>query len=65
MGVLPTLMAAFEEDVKPGTYFGPAKMSHSRGYPMVHESNELSYDEAIAKKLWTVSEEMTGVVYDL
>ena len=65
MGVLPTLMAAFEEDVKPGTYYGPAKMGHSRGYPMVHESNELSYDEAIAKKLWTVSAEMTGVVYDL
>jgi hypothetical protein len=34
-----------------------------RGYPKKTESNELSRDPAIAKRLWDVSEELTGVAY--
>jgi hypothetical protein len=34
-----------------------------RGYPAKARSNNKSYDEALAKRLWKVSEELTGVVY--
>ena len=63
MGALPTLRAAFDEEAKAGDFFGPEKMFHWRGYPVAHESNELSHDENIAKKLWQLSEEMTAVKY--
>ena len=36
-----------------------------RGYPEKVESNDKSHDEAVAQRLWTVSGEMTGVVYPL
>ncbi len=63
MGALPTLRAAFDEEAKAGDFFGPEKMFHWRGYPVAHDSNELSHDENIARELWKRSEEMTGVKY--
>jgi len=35
-----------------------------RGFPARVPSNELSKDEAIAKRLWEVSEQLTGVKFD-
>ncbi len=35
-----------------------------RGYPVKVKSNELSQDQAIAKKLWEVSEKLTGVKFE-
>jgi NAD(P)-dependent dehydrogenase (short-subunit alcohol dehydrogenase family) len=62
MGALPVLFAAAVPEINGCDYTGPAKgMS---GYPGKVKSNAKSYDEALAKKLWTVSEELTGVVYD-
>ena len=63
MGALPTLMAGFDDDSQAGQFFGPAGRSHWRGYPVAHESNDLSHDRAKAKQLWDVSEELTGVSY--
>jgi NAD(P)-dependent dehydrogenase (short-subunit alcohol dehydrogenase family) len=63
MGALPTLRAAFDQEAKAGDFFGPEGMLHMRGYPVAHDSSELSYDKDLAKKLWTLSEEMTGVSY--
>lgn len=63
MGALPTLWAAFDEDAKAGDFFGPEGMFHMRGYPVVQDSSELSHDEHMARELWRVSEEMTGVRY--
>jgi hypothetical protein len=34
-----------------------------KGYPKKVESNELSHDKDIAKRLWEVSEELTGVKF--
>jgi hypothetical protein len=39
-------------------------MRGMRGYPEKVMSNNKSYDEAIAKQLWVISEELTGVVYN-
>lgn len=62
MGALPTLFAATDGSVKGGDYIGPAK--GMRGYPAKGKSNDKSHDEAVAKRLWSVSEELTGVVYN-
>ncbi|MEP7134500.1 MAG: oxidoreductase [Chloroflexota bacterium] len=61
MGALPTLYAAVASDVNGCDYIGPK--GGMRGYPDKVKSNNKSYDEALAKRLWQVSEELTGVVY--
>lgn len=63
MGALPTLRAAIEDNISGGEYFGPGGFMEMRGYPKKVESNPLSHDEAIAKKLWEVSEKLTGTAY--
>jgi NAD(P)-dependent dehydrogenase (short-subunit alcohol dehydrogenase family) len=62
MGALPTLFAATAAEVNGCDYIGPA--GGMRGYPKKVMSNNKSYDEALAKQLWAVSEELSGVVYD-
>jgi NAD(P)-dependent dehydrogenase (short-subunit alcohol dehydrogenase family) len=62
MGALPTLYAAVAPDVNGCDYIGPR--GGMRGYPAKAMSNNKSYDEALAKRLWKVSEELTGVVYE-
>jgi hypothetical protein len=34
------------------------------GYPFKQRSTELSYDRDIARRLWEVSEQLTGVRYE-
>lgn len=62
MGALPTSFAATAAEVNGCDYIGPA--GGIKGYPQKVRSNDKSYDEALAKRLWIVSEELTGVVYD-
>lgn len=64
MGALPLLYAATAPDVKGGEYFGPDGMGESRGYPHRVVSSAESHNQEIARRLWSVSEEMTGVHYD-
>jgi NAD(P)-dependent dehydrogenase (short-subunit alcohol dehydrogenase family) len=63
MGALPTLRAATAPDVQGADYYGPGKRMEMVGYPKKVQSNGRSHDAAVAAKLWTVSEEMTGVAY--
>jgi NAD(P)-dependent dehydrogenase (short-subunit alcohol dehydrogenase family) len=65
MGALPTLYAAVGPDVKGNDYYGPSGWREMKGYPKKVESNELSHNEEIARKLWEVSEELSGVKFDL
>jgi hypothetical protein len=65
MGALPTLRAAIEEGLKGTEYFGPNGFMEISGYPVKVESNQLSKDRAIAQKLWVVSEQLTGVKFEL
>jgi NAD(P)-dependent dehydrogenase (short-subunit alcohol dehydrogenase family) len=65
MGALPTLYAAVESDVNSADYYGPSGFMEFRGYPKKVESNELSYNEEIAQRLWDISEELTKINYDL
>lgn len=64
MGALPTLRAATESGLKGGEYFGPNGFMEMRGFPTQVKTNQLAKDESIAKKLWEVSEELTGVKFD-
>lgn len=60
MGILPTLRAATDPNVKGGEYYGPAKMSNWRGYPIINEPAEKALHLEDRQKLWAVSEELTN-----
>jgi NAD(P)-dependent dehydrogenase (short-subunit alcohol dehydrogenase family) len=63
MGALPSLYAATAPEVRGGDYFGPGGFMEFSGYPQQARSSRKSRDEAVARKLWAVSEELTGVEY--
>jgi NAD(P)-dependent dehydrogenase (short-subunit alcohol dehydrogenase family) len=63
-GTLPLLYAATAPEVKGGEYYGPDGFMEWRGYPQRVTSKKRSHDTAAAARLWDVSEELTGVVYD-
>jgi NAD(P)-dependent dehydrogenase (short-subunit alcohol dehydrogenase family) len=63
MGALPTLRAATDPGVLGGQYYGPDGFGEQRGYPKVVASSEKSHDADVQRRLWAVSEELTGVVY--
>jgi NAD(P)-dependent dehydrogenase (short-subunit alcohol dehydrogenase family) len=63
MGALPTLRAATDPDVRGGQYYGPDGFAEQRGHPKLIESNRQSHDEDLQKRLWAVSEDLTGVTY--
>jgi NAD(P)-dependent dehydrogenase (short-subunit alcohol dehydrogenase family) len=63
LGALATLRAATDPAVKGGQYYGPDGFKELRGYPVLVTSNAQSHDAAIQDRLWTVSEELTGVTY--
>jgi NAD(P)-dependent dehydrogenase (short-subunit alcohol dehydrogenase family) len=64
MGALPTLYAATAPDLPGGTYVGPGGRSEQRGYPRVVSAAGKAYDEDAWRRLWEVSEELTGVRYE-
>ena len=63
MGALPVLRAATDPAVLGGQYYGPRGFFGARGYPKLAESSRRSHDSAIQRRLWTVSEELTGVTF--
>ena len=63
-GALPQLYAATALDVKGGEYFGPNGIGENRGYPTRVDSTSASKDAATAARLWSASEDLTGVRYD-
>jgi NAD(P)-dependent dehydrogenase (short-subunit alcohol dehydrogenase family) len=62
-GAQPTLYAALGEDIQGGDYCGPQSLGEMRGAPGKVGSSRRSRDEAVAARLWTVSEDVTGVRY--
>jgi len=63
MGALPTLRAATDPSTLGGQYYGPGGLVGMRGYPKVVSSNDRSHDANAQTRLWTVSEELTGVTF--
>ncbi|MGA5317553.1 SDR family NAD(P)-dependent oxidoreductase [Streptomyces pseudogriseolus] len=63
MGALPTLRAATSPDVRGGQYYGPSGFQEVRGHPTLVRSSRDSHDRGVQQRLWTVSEELTGVTF--
>jgi NAD(P)-dependent dehydrogenase (short-subunit alcohol dehydrogenase family) len=62
-GALPSLYAATAPDVHGGEYFGPDDTFGMTGSPARARSSSRSKDMADASRLWSVSEELTGVTF--
>ena len=65
MGALPTLYAATNPEIEGGEFIGPDGFLAQRGYPHKARSSARSYDPETAQRLWQVSEELTGVRFDV
>ena len=65
MGALPTLRAATDPGVLGGQYYGPDGFQEIRGHPKVVQSSAQSHNTDQQRRLWTVSEELTGVSYPI
>ncbi len=63
LGALPTEYAATAPEVAGGQYIGPDGFQEFKGYPKVVQPRPQALDQAAAKRLWEVSEELTGVRY--
>jgi NAD(P)-dependent dehydrogenase (short-subunit alcohol dehydrogenase family) len=62
-GAEPVLLAATGAQVHGGDYYGPSGPGETRGKPVLVAPAPSVLDEDIAAKLWSVSEELTGVTY--
>jgi hypothetical protein len=65
MGVLPILYAATIPELAGGSYVGPDGPAEGRGYPTLVSPSDRARDTAAARRLWEVSEQLTGINYDL
>jgi NAD(P)-dependent dehydrogenase (short-subunit alcohol dehydrogenase family) len=63
MGALPTLYAATVPDLPGGSFVGPDGFLEQRGYPHLVTAAGKAYDQETWRRLWEVSEELTGVRY--
>ena len=63
MGALPTLYAATYPAIRSGDYVGPDGFGEQRGHPKLVGMTDSARDDATAARLWTVSEDLTGVRY--
>ena len=64
MGALPILYAATQQ--LPGaSYTGPGGFQEIRGYPAAAGRSVAAADEVTAKRLWEISEDLTGVTFAL
>jgi NAD(P)-dependent dehydrogenase (short-subunit alcohol dehydrogenase family) len=61
MGALPTLYAATEPGLAGGNFCGPDGFQEARGHPKPVAPSKAARDEHVARRLWEVSEQMTGV----
>jgi NAD(P)-dependent dehydrogenase (short-subunit alcohol dehydrogenase family) len=63
MGALPQIRASVDENVTGGEYYGPDGFREMKGFPVRVQSNAASHNPEDAKKLWEVSEKITGVKF--
>jgi NAD(P)-dependent dehydrogenase (short-subunit alcohol dehydrogenase family) len=63
MGALPTLYAATYPGLPSGSFVGPNGFQEMRGHPHIVTGAGRAYDEDAWRRLWDVSEDLTGVAY--
>jgi NAD(P)-dependent dehydrogenase (short-subunit alcohol dehydrogenase family) len=64
MGALPILYAA-TQDLPGDSYVGPDGFQEQRGHPTLVGRNGAARDAGAARRLWTLSEQLTGVAFAL
>jgi NAD(P)-dependent dehydrogenase (short-subunit alcohol dehydrogenase family) len=64
-GALPILFAVTSSDAVPMGYYGPDGMFELKGYVAPAAVSHNAKDEAAARRLWEISEKLTGVEYAL
>ncbi|WP_421733911.1 oxidoreductase [Cellulomonas sp.] len=62
-GTLPQLLAATGPDVRGGQFFGPSGLGETRGRVVEARLGPEARDPAVARRLWTAAEKLTGVSY--
>lgn len=63
MGALPSLRAATDPSVRGGEFYGPDGWREVRGHPRLVDAVDLARDTVVQRRLWAVSEELTGVTF--
>ena len=62
-GALPTLRAATDPAAAGGSYWGPSGLFELRGHPVPARIPRRARDQAVASRLFDVSEKLTGVTF--
>ncbi|WP_439544111.1 oxidoreductase [Hyphomicrobium sp.] len=62
-GALPTLFAATSPTARAGGYYGPDRLSETRGYPAPAKPPQQALDVEMAARLWDVSGRLTGATF--
>jgi NAD(P)-dependent dehydrogenase (short-subunit alcohol dehydrogenase family) len=63
-GALPVLYAAVA-DIPGNSFAGPSHLAHMRGAPQLIGRSSAAQDTELGRRLWTVSEQLTGVAWPL
>jgi len=63
MGALPQIRASVDLNVKGSEYYGPDGFNEMKGFPVLVQSNAASHNAEDARKLWEISEKITGVSF--
>ncbi len=63
MGALPSLYGCTSPHVEGGRFYGPGGFQQLRGHPVQVKCSRRARSEADASRLWTLSEDLTGVEY--
>ncbi|MDR6625872.1 SDR family oxidoreductase [Caulobacter segnis] len=62
-GALPTLYAATDPAARDGAYYGPDRLSGTRGYPTEEKPPEQALDANVAARLWETSLRLANVTF--
>lgn len=63
LGALPSVRAATDPSARGGDFYGPQFLFF--GYPVKEKPSRRARDESDARRLWEVSEELTGARFEL
>ncbi|CDZ30185.1 SDR family oxidoreductase [Neorhizobium galegae] len=63
-GALPTLFAATSAEARGGGYYGPDRLSETRGHPTEAQIPRQALEKHVAQKLWETSEKLTGISFN-
>ncbi|MBN2299594.1 MAG: SDR family NAD(P)-dependent oxidoreductase [Acholeplasmataceae bacterium] len=64
-GALPEIRACVDPDVLSGEFYGPKGIIFTKKHPGIVKSNKASHSLEDAKKLWSISEELTHQKFEL